>query len=281
MVARTQLLAAGVSVDEIIGRTRKGALIAVHRGVYRVGHAAPSLEATYMAAVLACGDGALLSGMAAGHLYRLLRGEPAPPEVASPTQHRVPGVATHRAQLHSRDATRYRGIPVMTIPRTLVDLAARLDEDELAWACHQAAVRHGVRPAAIEAVLARRPKANGAGKLRRILIGDIRVTLSALERRFLALLRDSGLPLPETNKVVGSKRVDCRWPEHRLTVELESYRFHNSRYAWEQDHRREREARNRGDDFRRFTYADVVEDPKVVVAELKGALSVLSRSRTP
>jgi hypothetical protein len=65
--------------------------------------------------------------------------------------------------------------------------------------------------------------------------------------------------------------VDCRWPEHRLTVELDSYQFHNSRYSWEQDRRREREARAREDTFRRYTYGDVVEDPRFVLAEL-GAL---------
>ena len=54
-----------------------GALLPVHRGVYRVGHRAPSVEARYLAAVLACGEGALLSGRAAAHLYGLLKG-PAP-----------------------------------------------------------------------------------------------------------------------------------------------------------------------------------------------------------
>ena len=83
--------------------------------------------------------------------------------------------------------------------------------------------------------------------------GEVRVTLSALERRFLARLKAAGLPLPETNRPAGGRRVDCRWPAHRLTVELDSYRYHRSRHAWEQDRRREREARARGDEFRRYT----------------------------
>ena len=52
-------------------------------------------------------------------------------------------------------------------------------------------------------------------------------------------------------------------------MELDSYRFHNSRHAWEQDRRREREARARGDDFRRFTYGDVFEAPKQMLSELR------------
>ena len=86
-----------------------------------------------------------------------------------------------------------------------------------------------------------------------MLNGDVRVTLSTLERKFLARLRAAGLPLPLTNRVAGGRRVDCRWPDHRLTVEVDGYRFHRSRHAWEQDRRREREARARGDEFRRYT----------------------------
>jgi very-short-patch-repair endonuclease len=121
-------------------------------------------------------------------------------------------------------------------------------------------------------VLARRPKTPGAAKLRLILRGDARVTLSALERRFLELLREHGLPLPQTNRPAGGHRVDCRWPERRLTVELDSYRFHHSGHAWEQDRRREREARARGDELRRYTWADVFEEPDQMLAELRRLL---------
>jgi very-short-patch-repair endonuclease len=124
----------------------------------------------------------------------------------------------------------------------------------------------------VEAVLARRPQTPGARKLRRVIHGDVRVSLSKLESRFLELLRDEGLPLPLTNRVAGGRRVDCRWPERRLTVELDGYRFHNSRHAWEQDRRREREARARGDEFRRYTYGDVMEDRRLMLAELRPLL---------
>ena len=95
-----------------------------------------------------------------------------------------------------------------------------------------------------------------------------KVALSKLERRFLKRLRGAGLPLPETNKRKGSYWVDCRWPEHKLTVELDSYKFHNSRRAWEKDRHREREARARGDDFRRYTCDDVMVHPRLMMREL-------------
>jgi very-short-patch-repair endonuclease len=102
----------------------------------------------------------------------------------------------------------------------------------------------------------------------------VHVTLSGLERRFLKRLREAGLPLPETNRVAGARRVDCRWPQHELTVELDSYRFHNSRRAWELDRRREREAHARGDDFRRYTHDDVFEAPEQLLRELTTLLRV-------
>ena len=74
--------------------------------------------------------------------------------------------------------------------------------------------------------------------------------------------REEALPLPNTNRPAGGRYVDCRWPDHALTVELDGYRYHSSRHAWEHDRRREREAYARGDDFRRYTYGDVFEQPR-------------------
>jgi Transcriptional regulator, AbiEi antitoxin len=273
VVTRTQLLEAGVSAAGIQRRVRKGTLLHVHRGVYRVGHRAPSLEARYLAAVLAGGDGALLSGRAAGHLLYLLKGAPPAPEVTTSTERSIAGVKTHRSRvIDRRDATVFRGVPVTTVPRTLVDLAAVLESDDLARACHQAGVLYRATPAQVDAVLARRPKSRGAVKLRAVLRGDVPVMLSELERRFRRVLTGDGLPLPVTNRPAGGRHVDCRWPAHRLTVELDSYRYHHSRYAWEQDRRREREARARGDEFRRYTYGDVVEDPGLMLNELRQLL---------
>jgi very-short-patch-repair endonuclease len=274
VVTWAQLRDAGLSAAEIKGRARKGALLREHRGVYRVGHRAPSVEARYLAAVLACGDRALLSGRAAGYLMGLLGGSPPAPEVTAPTERRIEGVRTRRSRRDEvRDAASWRAIPITTVARTLVDLASMLPLDDLACACHEAGIRHGTTPAHVEAVLVRRPSSPGARKLRRILHGEVRVTLSTLERRFLDRLRDAGLPLPQTNRPAGGRRVDCRWPERRLTVELDGYRYHRSRHAWERDRQREREARARGDEFRRYTYGDVFESPPFMLTELRRLLS--------
>jgi Transcriptional regulator, AbiEi antitoxin len=238
VVTRRQLLDADVSASGIDRRVRKGLLHREYPGVYRVGHRAPSVEAAYLAAVRACGEGAVLSGRAAAYLLGLLKAPPHEPEVTAPAKRDIEGIETrHSRRIDPRDVTTWRGIPVTTVPRTLVDLAAVLEVKELARACHEAGVRHRTTPAQVEAVLARRPTSPGAGKLREILRGDVRVTLSELEDRFLERLRDARL-----------------------------------RHAWELERRREREAHAREDEFRRYTWGDVFDHPRQMLRELRGLL---------
>lgn len=280
VVTRRQLLAEGISEGEIKRRLRAGTLLPQFRGVYRVGHQAPNLEASYMAAVLACGEGALIYGRAATHLWAILKGPAPPPEVLAPTERRVPGLVVHRSRaLRPEHGTLRRGIPLTTVARTIVDMAPRLSLDALARLCHEAGVLHRTTPRQVKAVLAGWPSAPGAAKLRLIFEGDVPVTLSALERRFIELVREAELPLPVTNRVAGGRRVDCRWPEHRLTVELDSYTYHHSRYAWEQGNLRALEARVRGDEFRRYTYGDVFDRPALVQQELRELLGPKLRPR--
>ena len=276
MVTRAELVHIGITSEEIKQRLRRGTLLRVHRGVYRVGHRAPSVEARYLAAVRACGDRAVLSGRAAGYLLGVLKGSAPPPEVTTPTKRRPKGVKVRESPLERADVGTWRGIPVTTVPRTLVDLAAVLETDDLARACHEADVRHRTTPAMVEAALARRSNSRGATKLRAVLRGDVHVILSRLEGRFLEQIRAVRRALPVTNRPAGAHYVDCRWPEHHLTVELDSYRYHRSRYAWEQDRRREREAYARGDEFRRYTWGDVFEHPEPMLAEVRALLPEVS-----
>lgn len=148
IVTRTQLLEAGITSQQVMDRLHKGALIPVHRGVYRVGHRAPSLEARYMAAVRACGNRAVLSGKAAARLLELFTGTPPDPEVTAPGARRVPGVRTRRSRgLDRRVITTWRGIPVTTPARTMVDLASRIPLEPLARAFHEAVSSTAPRPA--------------------------------------------------------------------------------------------------------------------------------------
>ncbi len=123
-------------------------------------------------------------------------------------------------------------------------------------------------------MLVRRPKTPGAAKLRRVLRGEVNVTLSDLEKRFLEPAAQApGFPFRGRiawRAAAGSTAVG---PHLGLTVELDSYRYHRSRHAWEQDRRREREAYARGDELRRYTYGDVFESPAPMLAELRALLT--------
>src|SRR6476660_6276298 len=105
--------------------------------------------------------------------------------------------------LDPRDVTRWKGIPVTTPARTLVDLAAVVRPEELARAVHQADVLHGTTPDDVQAVLARRPNARKVDELRKVLHGDGERILSKLERAFIDLLKANNLPLPKTNRPAG------------------------------------------------------------------------------
>ena len=273
-VAWEQLLAVGVGRGRIQLWLDDGRLRQVHHGVYAVGHDAPSLEADYMAAVLACGDRAVLSHRADAHLLGLLRGvAPPPPEVTVPTTagRGRPGVVIHRVKaLHPADVSILDGIPITTVPRVLLDLAPSTAPAELARMCHEAWVRHGTTPELVEACIARNPTKKGAAKLRRALGGD--VTLSMLEDGFVALLRRHGLPAARTNIDVHGDKVDCHWPDRDLTVELLSFRFHATRAAFEAD-----VARRRRSNHLAFSYGDVFERGAQTVAELRVALGLMAR----
>ena len=192
VVTREQLLHAGLTRHQIQDRVIKGALLLVHRGVYRVGHDAPSTEGGYLAAVLACGAGAVLGGCAAAFNYGLVKGPVPPPEVVTTTERRVPGVICRRCRHGEPITTVWNRIPTLTVPDTLVDLAASLSEDELARACHEAGVRFRTTPRQVDAALQRRANASGAAALRRVTVGETKVSLSRLESRFVALLRAEG-----------------------------------------------------------------------------------------
>jgi len=268
-VSRRQLVDAGIDRGRIQRWLADGRLSAVHRGVYAVGHAAPSPRADLMAAVLACGEGALASHASAAHLFGIIRDPPPEPEVTIPTDagRHHPGIVIHRDPnlTASMSEATWDGIPVTRLPRVLLDLAPRETPAALTRLCHEAWVHRGTTPRSIEECIARNPRKHGAGKLRRAMGSD--VTLSHLEDEFLALLERHKLPKPRTNIDFARDKVDCRWPERDLTIELVSFRYHATRHAFEAD-----VARRRRSNHIQYTYGDVIERGARTAAELKSLL---------
>src|SRR4051794_40896620 len=173
-VTTGRLLDAGFSRAGVVRLAAKGLLHREFQGVYRFGHAAPSLHAHYMAAVLACGPGSALSGLAAAFHLGLIRRPPSLPEVSAPNDRDIRGIKTRRRMVASRN---WQGIPTTTVAQTILDLAGRLSLDDLALVCHQAEIRFGVKRVPGKG-------AKGAAKLRAIYEGDHALLLSEMEREF-------------------------------------------------------------------------------------------------
>ena len=260
VITRAEARGTRVTDKQIDRRLQNGSLIAVHPGVYRIGHLAPSADARYMAASKACGPGSRITGRAGGHLLGLIGEAPETVDVLSPRERRIAGISVHRTRKSPIRGRLVRGIPVTSVARTLIAMAPELDDETLGWACHHASSRYRCSPGQIESELRTWPNAKGRRRLQRMVSGDDPLLLSRLEREFVRKLRRERLPVaPVANRVVGDSVVDFRYPELRLTIELDSYRFHGSRRAWERDRMRERAARARGDTHVRFTWGDVFE----------------------
>jgi very-short-patch-repair endonuclease len=279
-VSRRQLLAAGVPRHVIDRRVRSGHLRPLHRGVYRVGPVAGP-HAREMAAVLACGPGALVSHRSAASLWGLLPpgGDDAAVDltVACSSRRERPGLRVHRTRwLPARDATERHGVPVTTPERTLFDLAHILRPRELERALAQGEREGLVERKALRAVVRQRSRSAGVPLLRALLERDDAppaFTRSEAEERLLALVRRAQLGAPATNVHVEGVEVDFYWRAQRLVVEVDGYAFHGGARRFERDRRRDARLMARGLRIMRVTWRQLTEEAEAVVARLAQALA--------
>jgi very-short-patch-repair endonuclease len=279
VVTRAQLLRAGLSPDVIDNRVKARWLRALHRGVYGVG----PVTAPYaheMAAVLACGEGAVLSHRSAAELWRLVpcpaHDRPVDVTVPAAGGRRRPGIRVHRVRYLQRDeTTRVKSIPITTPTRTLVDLAAELTSSELQQAVAQAETRNLTSGRRLLALLARYPRRPGTPALRALLRSYDRpaLTRSAAEDRFLALARRAQLPAPDVNVALGSYEVDFLWRDERLVVEVDGFAFHASRAKFEADRRRDAELAAQGFQVMRVTWRQIIDEPEAMLVRIAQALA--------
>ena len=243
VISVRQLIALGWSHAAIARAVRDGYLIRIHRGVYAVGHTRLTARGRWMAAVLACGDGALLSHRAGAALHDLWPVPSGLIDVTALTARKSDGVRCHRSRtLHPDDRDVVDGIPVTAVPRIFLDMAEILTAQRLRTLLEQAQRRDLLNPARINAMLGRSNGHRGVAKLRAALAqlhDEAPWTQSELERNFLEFVRAAGLPEPQTNVIVDEILADCFWPEHNLVAELDGFDFHRDREVFESDrHRR-------------------------------------------
>jgi very-short-patch-repair endonuclease len=285
MVTAAQLGAAGLGRHAIAHRVRKGWLRRRHHGVYLVGPLETPFSAA-MAAVLAYGDGALLSHYPAAVLWRLRLSPAGVIHITVPGRdvRSRDGVCAHTTDgLHPADATSHHGIPVTSPARTLLDLATQVSQKDLDRAADEARIHRLVTDHSLNEQFERYPTHRGIRALKQAIETEPRLTRSEAERRLLELIRAARLPDPQTNVRVDDYEVDFLWPEHHLVVEVDGYAFHSMRRSFERDRRRDAHLTAMGYRVNRVTWRQITDEPEAVIATLAAQLaapSPLVRSST-
>jgi Protein of unknown function (DUF559) len=269
-----QLVDLGLSPSAVRSRLAAGRLHRIHKTVYSlVPKALLKREGLYMAAVLACGAGALLSHRSAAVVHQLRDWGYTRIEVTVPRRsaRAHPGVAVHRSTtLTAKDVTVVNTIPVTSLHRTLLDLADVVDQRQLERAFDQAEILQALDLNKINDQLARNPTRPGAKKVRRVLsehyIGKT-PTWSENEEALLAITRSLGLPDPDVNQFIvlpdggPAIRVDFVWRDQKVVVEADSEKWHGSRQRRETDRRRDQRLVAAGWTVIRTTWSQMKDRP--------------------
>ena len=278
MVTHAQLLALGVSEGRVESWVRRGRLFRRHKGVYAVGRPALDRHGEWLAAVWACGAGAVLSHITAAELHGMAV-ETAGVVHVSTTRDIAsrPGLVVHRTRhLDPEDVVTLGLLPVTRQPRTLVDLADVLPYTELRG------IADGLRRldlAALRAAQDRAPNRRGAARVARLLDSERRRTRSELERRYLRFCSAHGLPRPEaTNVRVAGHEVDALHAGARLAVELDGRAHHERRAQMRADRRRDAELQLAGLRVVRLVWEQLGASEAAATRRLLAALLALEVS---
>jgi very-short-patch-repair endonuclease len=283
-----QLAACGLDDSAIARRVVKGQLHRVHIGVYAVGHPGETLHAKFMAAVLAGGEGAVLSHWAAGALWGIFRWDDRPVDVTvrgSGNRRRRTGLRFHRSRsLAPADVTERDGIRVVSVARMLLEIAPQLSDRRLRRAVRQALAENLVTADEIQDVIARGNGHRGTKRLAAAIAGAPAPTLSGHEDDVLDLVLAGGLEHPDVNRplVVGgvTYRPDMRWAAQRLILEVDSS-WHDDPVAQACDAERQSDLEAFGERVLRTRREQALADPRQLVARLvaAGAPRVMDSNR--
>jgi hypothetical protein len=279
VISRAQLRDLGIADHAIAYRLRTGRLHRVRRGVFAVGHPRLTPRGRWMAAVLACGPGAALGYVSAAALWEIRNSSATGISVVVPTAggRRQPGLRVYRHPgLRPDELTTRDGIPVTTLARTVLDLAAVLNDADLERALDQCEFQRLLDWSALDALARAHPRHRGARILAKTLAtyepGTTR-TKSDLEKLFIAICEAHGLPRPLVNHRTDHYEVDFLFPDHRLIVEADSWTYHRTRLRFERDRRRDATHARAGFRTLRFTDRQLEHDAEGVAATIRTVLA--------
>lgn len=277
-----QLAAVGIGGSALTRRVAAGRLVRVYPGVYAVGHVPQTREARWIAAVMACGRGAVLSHLDAAALWQIYESRATAVHVTTTTRagRHLPGIRAHRARtLDPADVTVKDGIPATTVARTLIDLTDLLSDDRILRAMREAEYL-GLLD--LDTLIAAVERANGRRRLNELTKAIQRhrpgqIVREELEHLFQELVHRGNLKEPLTNVRVKTTRrtytVDCLWPDEGVAVELDGRAAHIRAAAFEEDRARDAALAAIGLLPLRLTWHRVTGEGDDVLAELKATLS--------
>jgi very-short-patch-repair endonuclease len=268
VVARRQLIELGLRPGAIDRRLAAGRFLPLYRGVYALGHKALSMRGRWMAAVLACGPDAVLSHRDAAALWGVRSVSGTRIDVTAQTRSHAPhGITLHRARLAPQDRTTREHIPTTSLARTFLDLASRSPLDAVVRALEEAERQRLIDMRHVYATLETANGHPGSGRLAQAINAyeprHLR-TRSDLERAFLQLCANAGLPKPQVNARLGAYEVDVVWSDQRLVVELDAYGTHGSRRSFESDRIRDATLLQAGYRTLRVTGLRLEREPEAV-----------------
>jgi very-short-patch-repair endonuclease len=286
VVSMAQLLRLGYSKDTMLEWVAAARLHRLHHGVYAVGHRRLTWHGRCWAAILGAEANqtdevvwpAVASHGSAAYLWGLYRYAPETIDVTAPIRRRAKrSFRVHFSSiLVPEDRMDREGIPVTSVPRTLLDLAIRARPEQVDRLLERAEELELLDLVAVEALLDRAGGHRGRGRLRRSLAlyePDPAFTRSRFERLFLRLVRAAGLPAPSMNFNVDGYELDAYWPDLRFAVELDLFEIHGSRAAFERDRLRQEELKLLGIEMIRVTRPRLQGEPQTVLGNLAALLA--------
>jgi very-short-patch-repair endonuclease len=281
VVTSRQLAAIGIRGTAVKRRVAGGRLVRLYPGVFAVGHVQRTRETRWIAAVMACGQGAVLSHLDAAALWQIYESRGGSIHVTSMSRsgRKLPGIWGHRTRsLDPADVTLKDGIPVTTVARTIIDLTDILDSDRVLRAIREAEY---LRLLDLDTLIAAVQRAHGRHNLGVLNTALARhrpgqIVREELEHSFLELVHAAGLPEPQTNVRIQTRRrkyrVDCLWPKEGVAVELDGRDAHARETAFEDDRARDAALSAIGLRPLRFTWHRVTREGAEVTAELQAIL---------
>jgi very-short-patch-repair endonuclease len=282
VVSREQLLKLGFESGAIGRRLRSGRLHQLHSGIYAVGHRLIPREGRWMAAVLASGPEAVLSHWSAAAHWMIRPNSRTIIDVTVPHRSRSSDlIHRHLSEVPADERTIEEGIPVTTVPRTILDLAATESADVVENLLRESEFRQLTDRLSLPDLIERYPGRRGTRKvslaLERLEEEPEGRKRSRLEERFAPFLRQHPLSLPRFNDwiVLGANRymVDCHWPEARHIVELDGWQGHGTKTAFREDRARDRRLVAAGYSVTRLTWNQLDDEPLAIASDLRALLT--------